>query len=163
MKKQTSEGEFLRFATVKAPRKCGPEKYYPSRWPLKLEHDGEVYTKEVVVANQKSCTFFHVWAELAGYKDKEESKQIKDKAWEMCNDMDMEEKDWNDSVTDACKLHVKFRRNGNPDDEAFEDLFTYVLDFLDDDQLDGLNGRELYYAYEYQYLSKPNGKKPKRG
>ena len=153
-----------RFTTVTPPRKCGPEKYYAPKWPLKLEHDGKTYTKERVVANQKSlCTFFLVWSDLAGYKDKEESKQISDKAWEMFNEMDMEEKDWNDSVHDAMQLHVKFRRNGNPDDEAFEDLFTYVLDFLDDAQLDGLNGRELYYAYEYQYLSKAEWKEAEEG
>jgi len=139
----------------KPARKSGPEKYYIRQWPLKTEYDGEMFTKEVVVANQKKlCTFFMVWSELTKYKDEEESKQISDKAWEMCNDMGMEEKDWNDSITDAYKLQYVY---------DFEDLFAYVLDFLEDDYQNGLNGRELYYAYEYQYLSKAEWKEAEEG
>lgn len=143
------------------PRKSGPAKVKLSpKWnekhPLKQVYDdGSTYAKQVVVTNRKKlCTFMLVWSDLTKYKDEEESKQISDKAWEMCNVMNMEEKNWNDSVTDACKLHVKFRRNGKVGDEDFEDLFAYVLDFLEDDYQNGLNGRELYYSYEHSYLKK---------
>jgi hypothetical protein len=153
-----------RKSEVKLARKPGPEKYYTESWPLNELYNGKTYSKEEVVANQKKlCTFFHVWSELARYKDEEESKQISDKAWEMCNDMDMEEEDWNNSVTDACKLHVKFRRNGNVGDEDFEKLFEYVCDFNGVSRSNGLNGRELYYAYEYQYLSKAEWKEAEEG
>ena len=135
------------------PRKSGPAKVKLSpKWnetkPLKQVYDdGSLYAKQVVVANQKKlCTFMLVWSELTSFKDKEESKQINDKAWEMYNIMEgMEEKDWNDSVTDACKLQYVY---------DFEDLFAYVLDFLEDDYQNGLNGRELYYSYERSYLTK---------
>ena len=145
-----------RIVATSPARKCGPAKWNETK-PLKQVYDdGSLYAKQVVVANQKKlCTFFLVWSELASFKDKEESKQINDKAWEMYNIMEgMEEKDWNDSVTDACQLHVKYRRNGNVDDEDFERLFEYVLDFHGDNPCDGLNGRELYYSYEHSYLTK---------
>lgn len=148
--------------TEPKPRKSGPAKVKLSpKWnvtkPLKqLYDDGSLYAKQVVVTNQKKlCTFMLVWSQLASFKDKEESKQINDKAWEMYNVMEgMEEKDWNDSVMNACQLHVKYRRNGKVGDEDFEKLFEYVLDFHEDNPSDGLNGRDLYYSYEYSYFTK---------